>query len=118
MNYKSFPSHLARELTMTTVLHIYHDRGALCEKQEHEQSLLMIKDEASFWYYLRHLIEVENSGQSLATTFPSGAKNGKIKRHALNKYNTVIHTDKNTKNQNQYVITFQTLSIIYRFSQG
>ena len=114
MNYKSFPSHLARELTMTTVLHIYHDRGALCEKQEHEQSQLMIQDEASFWYCLCHLIGVEHSALSLAATFPLEAKNGKIKQHALNKYNTVIHADEITKNQTQSVITFQTFSIIDR----
>ena len=114
MNYRSFPLHLARELTMTTVLQIYHDRSALCEKQEHEQWQLMIQDEASFWCCLCHLIEVEHSAQSLAATFPLEAKNGKIKQHALNKYNTVIHADENTKNQTQYVITFQTFSIIDR----
>ena len=86
---------------MTTVLHIYHDRGALCEKQEHEQSLLMIQDEASFWYCLCHLIGVEHSALSLAATFPLEPKNGKIKQHALNKYNTVIHADEITKNQTQ-----------------
>ena len=83
MNYRSFPLHLARELTMTTVLQIYHDRSALCEKQEHEQSLLMIQDEASFWYCLCHLIGVEHSALSLAATFPLEAKNGKIKQHPL-----------------------------------
>ena len=96
---------------MTTVLHIYHDRGALCEKQEHEQSLLMIQDEESFWCCLCHLMEVEHSAQSLAATFPLEAKNGQIKQHVLNKYNTVIHAKENTKYQNQYVLTFQKLSI-------
>ena len=86
---------------MKTVLHIYPDRGALCEKQEHEQSLLMIQDGASFWCCLCHLIEVEHSAQSLAATFPLEAKKGKIKQHALNKFNTVIHANENTKKQNQ-----------------
>lgn len=117
MHYKRFPLHLARELTMKTVLHIYPDRGALCEKQEHEQSLLMIQEEASFWCCLCHL-EVGHSAQSLAATFPLEAKNGKIKKRALTKFNTVIHANENTKTQNQYVITFQTLCIIYRFNQG
>ena len=84
MNYKFFPLHLARELTMTTVLYIYHDPGALCEKQEHELSLLMIQDEESFWYCLCHLIGVEHSALSLAATFPLEAKNGKIKQLAVN----------------------------------
>ena len=96
---------------MTTVLHIYHDRGALCEKQAHEQSLPMIQDEESFWCCLCHLIEVEHSAQSLAATFPLEAKNGQIKQHVLNKYNTVIHAKENTKYLNQNVITFQKLNI-------
>ena len=69
---------------MTTVVHIYHDPGALCEKQEHEQSLLMIQGDESLWSCLCHLIGVEHSAQSLAATFSLEAKNGKIEQIAVN----------------------------------
>lgn len=55
----------------------HHYRGALCEKQEHEQLPLTTQGEERFCCHLGHLTKEVHYPQSLASKTLSGAINGK-----------------------------------------
>ena len=67
----------------------HHHRGALCEKQEHEQLPLTTQGEERFCCHLGHLTKDVHSPQSLALKTPSGAINGK-ERQINEEFNTEI----------------------------
>ena len=80
VRYKSLPLGLAKELKTKKAWHNHPHRGALCEKQEHEQLPLMTQGEESFGYCLRQLTEEEHSSQFLALKTLLEPKNNKKKR--------------------------------------